>query len=230
MTPLRRDCYGEAYRKLFVFLKSGFPIRMQCRAVTSTGNACPANAVAGSDYCATHRTLQERKETPEGIPPAFATKDPGHNQQLGKKEDTKVDEKKHIGFIPGLALILAVLALALVAINARRDTPNLEEFEKAMDLKVNAMNESIVTAVKNGELVDKRIDRVMFLRSVDSFQSAVNSMKVVAGPDVMPDLEVLSKQLVLIKAKLEGVAVPAPAPAAPEKKGEEKKAPENKPL
>lgn len=141
-----------------------------------------------------------------------------------------MDEKKHIGFIPGLALILAVLALALVAINARRDTPNLEEFEKAMDLKVNAMNESIVTAVKNGELVDKRIDRVMFLRSVDSFQSAVNSMKVVAGPDVMPDLEALSKQLVLIKAKLEGVAVPAPAPAAPEKKGEEKKAPENKPL
>jgi hypothetical protein len=211
---------------------------MKCEAQTTAGQPCPANAVNGSRYCASHRRLlgmpgenppaQRDRNSPPERRWSDEQKETALDPQLSRKEDTPVDEKKNVGFVPGLALLLAALALVLIAINAVKPTPSVEEMEKAMDKKIAAVNESILTVVKNGDLVDKRVARSLFVRDLENLEASIAAMKTTADPTLLADLDVAAKTVATLKAKalLHG-EVAAPPPAE-DTKGKEKEKKEKK--
>jgi hypothetical protein len=142
------------------------------------------------------------------------------------KEDLHVDEKKNVGFVPGLALLLACLALVLIAINAIKPTPSMETVEKVMDQKLGKLNEAILTVVKNGDIVERKINRELFWRDLNRLEWSLEAMKKLGEANQSSDYDSLIKAIHDFRAKVGGFAVDdaAPPPKAPaEVKKEEPK-------
>jgi hypothetical protein len=130
------------------------------------------------------------------------------------KEGMEVDEKKNVGFIPGLALILAALALVLISINAVKPTPSVEELEKAIDLKIASTNEALVAVVKNGDIVEKKVTQALFTRDVENLEATMAALAANGSDDLKVELDKLAADLVALKAKMDTKPVAADAKTA----------------
>jgi len=213
---------------------------VKCKATTKAGNPCQANAVAGSDYCISHKRLFEAAEAsanpkadaPQPDPPVAAnppetpkSKEPDYVQSQAQKdsqprvkEGTAVDEKKNVGFIPGLALILAALALVLISINAVKPTPTVEELEKSIDTRFAAVNDSLLQIVKSSDVVNRKVNEALFLRDLDSLRETLNDLKATADPTFAAELEAVAASLNALKDKVGSKNGDKPAPAKKEEK------------
>lgn len=162
--------------------------------------------------------------------PKYVKETPIVESPVREKEDTRMDEKKNVGFIPGLALLLAILALVLIAINAVNPTPTMEVLEKSMDTKIEAQANSLLMMVKNGDLIGNKIADQMLVRDLDNLSSSLANYSNKADKGLKADLEALQVSVEALKAKImkHGTVVdpapakveeaaPAPAEAAPAK-------------
>ncbi len=131
-----------------------------------------------------------------------------------------MDEKKNVGFVPGLALLLSALALLLIGINQIKGTPSGDTLEKMMDARFAAMNDSIMNVVKNGDIINKHVAKTMVMHDLDNLQASVSALSASAGADadVAAQVDTIKKAVETIKAKLAPAISPAivvpPAPAA----------------
>ncbi len=130
-----------------------------------------------------------------------------------------MDEKKRVGFIPGVALLLAVLALVLISINAVKPTPSQETLEKAMDQKIKGLTTSIVNEIRNSDEISKRISANLLKRDLDNAVSSLTAYSSVAAPELAPDILALQNAIKSLTEKINAAAAPAPAPepVAPKK-------------
>jgi len=124
-----------------------------------------------------------------------------------------MDEKKNVGFIPGLALILAALALVLISINAVKPTPSVEALEKSMDQKIQGVENAILAQVRSDDLVNSRFNRSMLKRDLANLEYTLDNLSKDAGEGLAADIAELKAAIKTMKLKLEGVKVtPAPEP------------------
>ncbi|MDP8223274.1 MAG: hypothetical protein P9L99_07945 [Candidatus Lernaella stagnicola] len=129
-----------------------------------------------------------------------------------------MDEKKNVGFIPGLALILAALALVLISINAVKPTPTVEELEKSIDTRFAAVNDSLLQIVKSSDVVNRKVNEALFLRDLDSLRETLNDLKATADPTFAAELEAVAASLNALKDKVGSKNGDKPAPAKKEEK------------
>jgi hypothetical protein len=191
---------------------------MKCEATTFAGHPCPANAADGSRFCISHRILSTPNENANSVMEVAERTEPNTSNRT--KEDTHVDEKKNVGFVPGLALLLSALALLLIGINQIKGTPSGDTLEKMMDARFAAMNDSIMNVVKNGDIINKHVAKTMVMHDLDNLQASVSALSASAGADadVAAQVDTIKKAVEAIKAKLAPALSPAivvpPAPAA----------------
>lgn len=146
----------------------------------------------------------------QASPSPYVNSEPQHVTK--PKEDTVVDDKKNVGFIPGLALILAALALVLISINAVKPTPTVEELEKAVDTKIAAVNDSILAIVKNGDIVTRKVNEALLLREIDDLKGSLDAVQTTAGDTALAaEFDAIAKQLSALMIKINPTAA-APAP------------------
>jgi len=140
-----------------------------------------------------------------------------------------MDDKKNVGFIPGLALLLAVLALVLISYNATKPTPSEEALEKAMDVKIENLANTILNEVKNADVVDNRIAHTIFERDLKNFENSLANVGIANEPTLQTEVAAIKTALENLKAKMAGKPVPteekpaaAPEPPAKAEKGKKK--------
>jgi hypothetical protein len=192
---------------------------MKCEATTSAGNPCQAAAVAGSRFCISHQILQADEAAKSAAAPATnnasnpvgSEKQPAPFTSQRTKEDALVDEKKNVGFVPGLALILSCLALLLIGINALKSTPTQEAMEKAMDLKFKAMNDEIMNVVRNGEGVNKHVAKALLARDLANVEASLAALNPGGDPEVAGQIDAIKSSIDTLKVKL-AATIPAPCP------------------
>ncbi len=122
-----------------------------------------------------------------------------------------MDEKKNVGFVPGLALILAVLALVMIAINGVKPTPTEEAMEQAINMKIEGLANSIVNEIRNSDEISKNVTTSLLKRDMDNLTASLNVFSGGANPELAPDILALQNAIKSLQEKLNA----APAPAAP---------------
>ena len=125
-----------------------------------------------------------------------------------------MDEKKNVGFIPGLALILAVLALVLISINAVKPTPTEETMEKAINAKIEALAKAVAAEVKAGDEVNRQVSNSLLKRDLENAAVSVNAFATTANPELAQEILNLQNAIKALQDRINGAPAPA-APAAP---------------
>jgi len=190
----------------------------------------PAAPPHAAEAIAQKHEPQKAASTQEA--PKYVKETPIVASPVREKEDTRMDEKKNVGFVPGLALLLAILALVLIAINAVNPTPTMEVLEKSMDTKIEAQANSLLMMVKNGDLIGNKIADQMLVRDLDNLSGSLANYGTKADKDLKAEIEALQVSVNALKAKImqhgtvvdpapvkaeEEAPAPAPAEAAPAK-------------
>lgn len=134
--------------------------------------------------------------------PKYVKEPPLVESPVMEKEDMRMDEKKNVGFIPGLALLLAILALVLIAINAVNPTPTMEALEKAVDIKIEAQSKSILMMVKNGDIVGKKIADLTLVRDLDNLESSLVNYGNIADKKLKDDIQTLQASVEALKTRI----------------------------
>ncbi len=131
-----------------------------------------------------------------------------------------MDEKKNVGFVPGLALILAVLALVMIAINGVKPTPTEEAMEQAINMKIEGLANSIVNEIRNSDEISKNVTTSLLKRDMDNLTASLNVFSGGANPELAPDILALQNAIKSLQEKLNAgpaptapAAAPTPAPA-----------------
>lgn len=221
---------------------------MKCKAVTKEGKPCRANALAGSDYCRIHQHLAEdgiSKTKPDGgdeynkySTPRIEKISPpveepiaapaASNSSILEREVKLMDEKKNIGFVPGLALLLSVLALVLIAINLVTPSPSEETLEQALDIKIQGLQNQIMQQFQyNLSEIGKSRGKLV-VSELRLAKEHLTDYAPMAGDELQADIQALSGQIDAMLAKLQAkvgsssTVAAAPAPVAPSAEKEKK--------
>lgn len=191
---------------------------MKCKATTKSGKPCRLDAMKGSEYCHVHAKKFEQKkaaapkakaelktekvEAKKTVSPSYVKSTHTGHAPSWEKEEFSMDDKKNIGFVPGLALLLAVLALVLISINAVKPTPSVETLEKSMDKKIEGVNNSILAQVKSGDLVSGQVINKLFERDLVNLEVSLERFSAFTKPEMATDLDALKAAIMQVKAKL----------------------------
>ena len=116
-----------------------------------------------------------------------------------------MDDKKNVGFVPGLALILAALALLLIGITQISSTPYSDTLEKVINTKMQALETRLIVKIDNNLEKLSKAEEDAALRGVKVFKANLESWLAGGANGNADQVKIIQVELEKLIAGMEGI-------------------------